>query len=42
MLAPQSNIVQLESGAFTVHSMPTEPMYTINRVQDTTWNEIRN
>ena len=29
MLTPQSNIVQLESGEFTVQSMPTEPMYTI-------------
>ncbi len=42
MLTRRANIVQLKSGAFTVHSMPTEPMYTINRVQDTTWNEISN
>ena len=42
MLTPQSNIVRLESGEFTVQSMPTEPMYTINLVQDTTWNEISN
>jgi hypothetical protein len=42
MLTPQSNIVQLKSGAFTVQSMPTEPMYTINRVQNRTSNEISN
>jgi hypothetical protein len=29
MLTRRANIVQLKSGAFTVHSMPTEPMYTI-------------
>ena len=29
MLTPQSNIVQLKSGEFTVQSMPSAPMYTI-------------
>jgi hypothetical protein len=29
MLTRRANIVQLKSGAFTVQSMPTEPMYTI-------------
>jgi hypothetical protein len=42
MLTRRANIVQLESGEFTVQSMPSAPMYTINRVQDTTWNEISN
>ena len=29
MLTCRANIVQLESGAFTVQSMPSAPMYTI-------------
>ena len=29
MLTPRANIVRLESGAFTVQSMPSAPMYTV-------------
>jgi hypothetical protein len=29
MLTRRANIVQLESGAFTVQSMPSAPMYTV-------------